>query len=458
MISVAAGGVVFALLLAGFAVTIHRSQDEARQALTDRFASRAGLTAGFARNYVDDIARQEQRQAERLLSAAPGRASFEQVVTAFDFDAAVLLDSTGALLQVWPARPEILGKDMTVQYAHLRTAVQGRVGVSEMVPSAAKGVPVTAIAVPFDTPTGRRVLSGAFAPASSPLGTYLASINPIAGSNAFLVDRAGNVLAAARPYSVASSWLRRAQTGVQSVHGSSGSITVAVADVPGTPWRVALTAPSQALYAPVSHGSWAAWALLVALAIVGGIAMLLFVRVSRARLAAASTARTDALTGLPNRRAMEEHLAQRAAHAVRHGQDLVALMVDLDHFKHINTQWGHDGGDIALRRAADCLRGTLRAGDVAARWGGEEFLVLLPDTDQAGGIVLAERLRFAVSQGNGETPNIPMTASIGLAVFNDDPAELLRSADAALYEAKSAGRNRTAVAPGTDLHQPLITA
>lgn len=438
--------IVFALVISGFAVIIHVSQEDARQALSDRFAARAGLTAQFARSYVDDIARQERRQAERLLGADSDQKDFEQVVNAFDFDAAVLLDDTGHLLQVWPAKPEIIGKEMTTKYAHLRTAMQGTVGVSDLVPSAAKGVPIAAIAVPFNTSAGRRVLSGAFAPASSPLGSYLASINFLVGSNAYLVDRAGGVLAAGHADTNAESALQHATVGMQSVRTAAGPLAIAVADVPDTPWRVVLTAPTASLYGPATTGRWAPWGLLAALALIGAIAVLLFLRLGRARHLAVFTARTDALTGLANRRAMEEHLEQLAAQAGRQGQKLVALMVDLDHFKTINDRHGHEGGDAALRQVAKRLHNAVRAGDIPGRWGGEEFLILLPNTDDIGGLAVAERIRHAIIQDDDLPFGIPMTASIGLAVLDRDTSTLLGDADRALYEAKAAGRDRIVVA------------
>ncbi|MDQ3756721.1 MAG: GGDEF domain-containing protein [Actinomycetota bacterium] len=224
------------------------------------------------------------------------------------------------------------------------------------------------------------------------------------------------------------------------------SLTVAVADVADTPWRVILTAPTGALFAPAAQDEWAAWLLLAAFAVAGALAAVLFVRLTHARLAASSAARTDALTGLANRRAMEEHLARLAAQAMRHGHELVALAIDLDHFKSINDRFGHEGGDLALSHVAGRLQAALRAPDIAGRWGGEEFLVLLPDTDQTGGLIVAERIREAIAMDCGASPRISVTASIGLAVLDGDPARLLRNADSALYEAKISGRNRVVAA------------
>jgi two-component system, cell cycle response regulator len=161
--------------------------------------------------------------------------------------------------------------------------------------------------------------------------------------------------------------------------------------------------------------------------------------------------RTDALTGLYNRRHLEERLGEFVSLARRHGEDLAAAMVDLDHFKRINDTAGHPAGDAVLRVAAERLRGILRAEDVLGRWGGEEFLALLPRTDAAGAQLAAERMRQAVA---GEPIPLPeggemrVTASIGAAAgVEGGAADLVQRADAALYEAKEAGRDRVVVAP-----------
>lgn len=158
----------------------------------------------------------------------------------------------------------------------------------------------------------------------------------------------------------------------------------------------------------------------------------------------------DALTGLPNRRQMERRLQQEMARAQRHPQQgFCVLLADLDHFKRVNDQHGHDAGDAALRHLAACWLPRLRAEDLLARWGGEEFLLLLPETPQAQGLATAERLRAALAEQaldfQGQT--IGLSASLGLAhSAGRDLAALLRDADSALYRAKAGGRNRVELA------------
>ena len=152
-------------------------------------------------------------------------------------------------------------------------------------------------------------------------------------------------------------------------------------------------------------------------------------------------ARTDALTGAANRRGLVQHLEQVHARAQQGGHGYVVLMLDIDHFKAINDRHGHAEGDSVLKRVAQNLRDGLRVGDVVARWGGEEFCVLLPHTGLAEAYALAERVAMQIAA----TGQPQVTVSIGVAealVQSEEPDSVIRRADAALYRAKQAGRNR----------------
>jgi two-component system cell cycle response regulator len=155
----------------------------------------------------------------------------------------------------------------------------------------------------------------------------------------------------------------------------------------------------------------------------------------------------DGLTGLANRRQCEDTLAAELARVERFGGPLAVVVADLDWFKDINDRYGHPAGDTVLREFAALLLETLRDVDLAGRWGGEEFLLILPGTDLAGGAQVAERIRVALAGrivlSVDGTP-IPVTASFGVAAT--PPArtvsELFAAADAAMYEAKRAGKNQ----------------
>jgi diguanylate cyclase (GGDEF)-like protein len=157
----------------------------------------------------------------------------------------------------------------------------------------------------------------------------------------------------------------------------------------------------------------------------------------------ASEARIDALTGLANRRALEEILAAEISRAHRFAHQLAVVLLDLDRFKEINDSFGHAAGDVMLRAVSRLLTSLARQGDTVARWGGEEFVVVLPETDLAGAQRFAERLRRTIEAH--AVGDMKTSASCGVATMlpEDNVEELLGAADQALYQAKSNGRNRT---------------
>jgi diguanylate cyclase (GGDEF)-like protein len=160
---------------------------------------------------------------------------------------------------------------------------------------------------------------------------------------------------------------------------------------------------------------------------------------------AESRAATDALTGLPNSRSCRDTLKRMVAHAGRTVTPLAAVMLDLDHFKQINDRFGHGAGDDVLAGVGEALVAALRGSDFGGRWGGEEFLMLLPGTDHAGALEVAEKLRVAVAALDFQQPELRVTASFGVAAYPLDALDadtLLRTADRALYAAKAKGRNR----------------
>ncbi|MGZ4171264.1 MAG: diguanylate cyclase [Solirubrobacteraceae bacterium] len=153
---------------------------------------------------------------------------------------------------------------------------------------------------------------------------------------------------------------------------------------------------------------------------------------------------SDALTGLPNRRAAEETIRRMVAQAGRSLSPLGVVLLDLDRFRVLNDLHGHSHGDKALAAVGRLLGATIRASDFAARFGGEEFLLLLPETDRHGAMELAEKIRRQLERTE-LVPTGPITASFGVASLPEDavdPDELIRKADRALYMAKAQGRNR----------------
>jgi len=162
---------------------------------------------------------------------------------------------------------------------------------------------------------------------------------------------------------------------------------------------------------------------------------------------------TDPLTGLHNRRYMESHLATLAEQAAMRAKPLALMMLDIDYFKSINDNYGHDAGDDVLREFAVRIRKSIRGIDLACRFGGEEFVIVMPETDLHVAGMVAERLRrsiagepFAIEKG---AKRIEVTISIGISTLEtkgEAISAVLKRADQALYRAKHDGRNRVVAA------------
>src|SRR4051794_10109626 len=189
------------------------------------------------------------------------------------------------------------------------------------------------------------------------------------------------------------------------------------------------------------------WLILFGVVVVIAVmAATLRERVNRLIARLADAARTDPLTGLLNRRGFQELMEIETERALRSARPLSIIVGDLDHFKHLNDRFGHAAGDLALRRFGEIAASASRRIDAVARIGGEEFALLLPDTEQHAAYLLAERLRRAVKEpgADGELPSV----SFGVASFPSHAADaeaLMHAADQALYAAKAMGRDRSVI-------------
>lgn len=162
---------------------------------------------------------------------------------------------------------------------------------------------------------------------------------------------------------------------------------------------------------------------------------------------------TDPLTGLNNRRYLDNHMRTLFARAEARGRALSVCIADIDRFKGINDTYGHDAGDEVLKQFAARIRSAVRGADLACRFGGEEFVVVMPDTDAGMAMAIAERLRVSIEDEpfvlRGKDARLTVTASLGIASIGPEvrtPEQLFKQADEALYEAKNRGRNRVVAA------------
>ena len=453
------------------ALALAHSQSASRNALTGRLRERVADGAAFAALYVRDIQQREHVQAGEWLSGrTPDYNDLRVASTAVGAPAAVLLGGHGQVLQVSPAKPQLLGAVITGKYAHLRAAAGGHAAVSNVVPSAAGGLPVVGFAIPFATRYGRRVFSPAFAVSGTPLGRYMSHILTLPGRQVFLVDATGVLIASTGPRLAAESTLRSrdqplalASTHPSGSYSSSlGTQVFATAAVAGTSWRVIGTDPAAELYASVDgSGSTLAWLALGGLTLAGLIIIVFgaWLSASREKLHTQARqldrlARLDPLTGLSNRRDLNETLHAALAQAYADRVPLTVLMIDLDNFKQINDTLGHEAGDAALVSVAQTMRGVVRVGDTVGRWGGEEFLAILPHADGPAALLVAERLRAEIEQHPPLVDGARMTVTVGGAVWTSGTvADLIGRADAALYLGKRAGRNTVRL---TDIDRPPL--
>jgi len=467
---------VVVMLIVGFvglALILFQAQSQNQRNLEALFQVRGTIGARFAQSYVNDLFTREQRVARAHLGGATASERyFGSVLDSFGFTAGVLLDHRGRVLLVVPPRPSLLGHDITAHYRHLRAAVAGHRAVSDVVASAARGIPVVAFALPYNTPYGRRILSGGFDVSRSPLGDYLRNALPQSRTSAYIADEAGIIVASNGRSQTSVRSLRQVDENLPAafargkqgfyMNGGVQSYFV-VRAIPGTTWQVVISVPQDSLYAPISGTSqWIPWALYFAFVFGAIYALWLLFTLANSRAQQTRlyseldrVARLDGLTDVYNRRQLDEDLTRELGASLRHGRSVAFFLLDLDHFKQANDRYGHQAGDMILQETASFLRGAVRETDRVYRYGGEEFAIIAPDTEQQGARQLSERLRAGIEDCLPPAGKL-ITASIGVALIPEHAttsAAVIAAADRALYQAKASGRNRVVIDWG---HQAVM--
>ena len=415
------------------------SQESSRQEMLSRLQARTRYAASFISIYARDLLVHERSAAQSwLIAPRVSRGPLAHAASALELRGAILLDRKG--------RPIATTSDGSGSIDALRSgrsrSLAGAAARPRIWLERAGGSPTIGFAVPFSTAAGPRVFTGASALAGTVVPSVLGNVLSTPGWHADLVDSDGTRITAGRS---------------GGGHGAQVHFSAAVA---GTSWRIAITDSQSELYGLVDGPDrWLAWAALAGLAVAGLALFVLVARLARHRThltelnaELARLAEVDPLTGLRNRRAIEQYLHDALSAARRHDLALSLLVIDLDHFKTINDRLGHRVGDAVLVHTAQVLDRALRTEDAIGRWGGEEFLVVLPGTDEDGALHVSERLREALAAqqpAEALAHGRPVTVTIGVAEWqHEEMPELVSRADRALYQGKAAGRDTAQVSPG----------
>ena len=411
------------------------SQASSRQAAKTRLEARTKYAATFVSTYARDLLGRERSAAESWLAGFPAdHSALVRASSALGLHGSVLLDSRGRVLEgvSGPSAPS--ASALAGRYRRFAAAPAGRAGSVSLLHYS--GASVIGFAVRYTTPTGPRVFAGAYRMADTVLPSVLNHVLSSPNWRSELLDPLGGG--------------RLAAGGVTDDPIDGEDFVVAV---DGTPWKIVVRDVNDQVYGFLNGtGRWVSWLALVGLAVAGLAIILLVARLARhrnrlsllnAQLALLAT--VDPLTGLRNRRAIEEFLHDALSAARRHEHPLSLLVIDLDHFKTFNDRLGHRSGDAVLAHTARAMEGALRVEDAIGRWGGEEFLIVLPGTDEEGAVRATERLRAALAADQPREAaehGLPVTVTIGVAEWRqEDMNELISRADGALYGGKAAGRD-----------------
>jgi len=451
---------VGSLLLAG-------SQADSRNGMAARLQTRVAFASNFVSIYARDLVARERAQAwSWFASSDVSQDTIDRVAVAQGLRATVVIDAHGRVVRSASAGSGSLDRLLARRYTRLGDVATGP-DASTIAITDIGGAPVLSFGVAFESAGGRRVFAGAYAMSDTVLPTVIDHLLSSPGWRAYLVDANGGLLSGGTnpgrqtgTLAQADRRLWAASRGAMngSYESPQGKQHFVTAGVAGTSWRIVLRDPDAELFTFLNGaGRWLAWLALAGLAVAGLAIIILITRLQgrRAQLTMlnielARLAAVDALTGLRNRRAIDEYLHDSLSAARRHDLDLSVLLVDIDHFKTVNDTLGHRSGDAVLAHSALVLHGALRTEDAIGRWGGEEFLIVLPSTDEEGALRATERLREALASDQPEESRLhglAVTITIGVAEWRgEEMDELVSRADRALYLGKAAGRDNVQVA------------
>lgn len=259
----------------------------------------------------------------------------------------------------------------------------------------------------------------------TPLAAFLGAVSSLPGRELHVVDDDGFVVASTEstaivPFAQRTPTLASASFGTTTTDYRGEDHFVVVEPLSGSGgWRLVAAVPEGELVAPVRDGAQLLWVLVGGTAVMAAALIALLVWVSRQRDRLRAASRTDALTGLANRGRGDEIMARAAPTSQRSGVPWAVAMIDVDHFKAVNDRHGHAGGDRVLREVVAVLAHETRASDFCARWGGEEFIIVMDATDHAAARVAGERIRAAVVEATADGEQVTVSIGVAAAVGGD---------------------------------------
>ncbi|MDQ1538624.1 MAG: hypothetical protein QOE58_3017, partial [Actinomycetota bacterium] len=270
---VAAAAVVLVVLLSGGAVSIVRVGAQQRDALTARFDSRQATAGHFIEAYVTEVFKHEMALGTRSFAGSMTSQEFAKTAGEQGYEAAVLLDAHGRLLASQPPDRAVIGHNLGALYRHLGSAVAGKSAVSGVVPSAVRALPVVGFAVPFQTPSGRRVFSGANLVEDTTVAPFVRNATPFHSANIVVVDAAGIIVAsnqaaaAGRRMSQVNPQLAAISAPTSYLGSGSQRRYLSQSSIPGTPWKLIFVVRTDELFAPLEGGGrWIPWLAFAAFA------------------------------------------------------------------------------------------------------------------------------------------------------------------------------------------------
>ncbi len=453
-------------LIAAGSWALADSQANNRSGMAARLQTRVQFAAGFVSIYANDLISSQRAQAMNWFAGpAISQSTLDRDSAALGLRAAVVLDAHGHVIRAATSAPAPLVGMLAARYSDLGGTF-AELDASGVALTDVAGTPMLSFAVAYQTSSGRRVFTGTYAMSESVLPTVLGSVVSNRGWQAYLVDPREGLLTAIPSGGPQASTLAQADPRLWaaarnadkgSYDSPQGKQYFVTASVAGTSWRIVLRDPEAQLFTFLNGaGRWLAWLAIAGLAVAGLAIILLITRLhgrrdqlTRLNIELARLAAIDPLTGLRNRRAIEEYLRDAISAARRHDLALSVLVVDIDHFKHVNDTLGHHSGDAVLAHTAGVLDCALRTEDAIGRWGGEEFLVVLTSTDEEGAVRATERLRDALALDQPDEARmhgLTVKITIGVAGWHhDEMDELVSRADSALYLGKASGRDNVQV-------------